>query len=112
MAKRSSPGDFRSLRELLPDEVFLVVSGNRSGPTDLVPEEVWNGLMHLPDHVSLTTSDHHGKQLAVLYALWGDWLDLMLSVMNRMSCLRGCSTQRIAYKLPRSTRSTAIIDQR
>jgi hypothetical protein len=29
--------------------------------------------MHLPDDVALTMSNHHGKQLATLYELWGDW---------------------------------------
>jgi hypothetical protein len=29
--------------------------------------------MHLPDDVALTTSNHHGSQLATLYKLGGDW---------------------------------------
>ena len=77
MAKRTPSRDFRSLRALLPDEVFLLVTGKRPAPTDLVSEDVWRGLMHLPDHVALTSSNHHGTQLAVLYALWGDWFDAM-----------------------------------
>jgi hypothetical protein len=97
MAKRSSSRDFRSLRALLPDEVFLVVSGKQSGPTDLVSENVWNGLMHLPDHVALTTSDHHGRQLAALHALWSDWLDAMgddqdelfTGMLDAADCLQG-----------------------
>jgi hypothetical protein len=66
--------DFRSNRALLPDGVFLLSDGKRPGPTDLVREEVWNGIMHLPDDVAITTSNHHGTQLAALYKLWGDWL--------------------------------------
>jgi len=31
--------------------------------------------MHLPDDVALTTSKHHGKQLRILYKLWGAWLE-------------------------------------
>jgi hypothetical protein len=31
--------------------------------------------MHLPDHVALVTSDHHGAQLAQLYSLSGDWVE-------------------------------------
>ena len=31
--------------------------------------------MHLPDDVALTTSGHHGSQLATLYSFWGDWLE-------------------------------------
>lgn len=31
--------------------------------------------MHLPDDAALTTSNHHGSQLATLYTLWGDWIE-------------------------------------
>jgi hypothetical protein len=65
------------MRTLLPDEVFLLVNGPRPGPTDLVAEDVWQGIMHLPDDVAITTSNHHGTQLAALYSLWGGWLEAM-----------------------------------
>ena|SRR5215813_15631107 len=38
-------------------------------------EDVWNGIMHLPGDVALTTSNHHGQQLATLYTLWEDWIE-------------------------------------
>lgn len=72
MPKRT---DFRTIRTLLPDEVFLLANGPRPGPTDLVAEDIWNGIMHLPDDVAITTSSHHGSQLATLYSLWGDLLE-------------------------------------
>jgi len=75
MPKRRVSADFRSVRALLPDEVFLLVTGKRRGPTDLVGKEVWSGIMHLPDDVALTTSNHHGTHLAILYGLWGDWIE-------------------------------------
>jgi hypothetical protein len=75
MPKRKSSKDFRSLRALLPDKVFAVLEGKRPGPTDLVRKRVWRGIMHLPDDVALTTSNHHGTQLATLYSLWGDWIE-------------------------------------
>ena len=65
------------MRTLLPDEAFALVNGPRPGPTDLVAGDVWNGIMHLPDDVAITTSNHHGSQLAFLYSLWGDWLEAM-----------------------------------
>jgi hypothetical protein len=74
MAKRTSVRDFRSVRALLPDEVFALIEGSRSDATDPVSEDVWNGIMHLPDDVVLTTSNHHGRQLGALYTLWGDWI--------------------------------------
>jgi hypothetical protein len=63
------------MRTLLPDEAFALVNGPRPGPTDLVAEDVWNGIIHLPDDVAITTSNHHGSQLATLYLLWGDLLE-------------------------------------
>jgi hypothetical protein len=75
MAKRKSVKDFRSSRELLPDEVFAWVTGDRARQTDLVRKRVWRGIMHLPDDVALTTSNHHGKQLRILYTLWSAWLE-------------------------------------
>jgi len=88
--------DFRSIRTLLPDEVFLLSDGKRPGPTDLVSEEVWDGIMHLPDDVAITTSNHHGTQLAALYTLWGDWLRaigrkedaLFASMLDAADCLQ------------------------
>jgi len=74
MEKRKSVKDFRSTRKLLPDEVFAVTE-NRSRPTDLIRKGVWRGIVHLPDHVALTTSNDHGKQLRILYTLWGAWLE-------------------------------------
>jgi hypothetical protein len=77
MPKRPHISDFRASRTLMPDDAFLLSSGPRPGPTDLVSEEVWNGIMNLPDDVAITTSNHHGSQLAALQSLWGDWLEAM-----------------------------------
>jgi hypothetical protein len=76
MAKRKSAKDFRAKRRFLSRKAFLVVSEkNWRTSTDLVAKDVWDGIMHLPDHVALTTSNHHGSQLSVFYALWADWLE-------------------------------------
>jgi len=75
MSKRKSVKDFRSSRKLLPDEVFMEVTGDRSHAPDLVRKRVWRGIMHLPDDVALTTSNRHGEQLRTLYTFWGDWLE-------------------------------------
>ena len=72
------------------------MSGKRSGPTDLVAEDVWNGIVHLPDDVALTTSNHHGSQLAALYSLWGDWVEaigsdhdeLFTAMLDAADCLQ------------------------
>jgi hypothetical protein len=75
MSKRKSVKDFRSSRELLPDEVFAEVTGDGSQLTDLVRKRVWYGIMRLPDDVALTTSNHHGKQLRTLSRFWGAWYE-------------------------------------
>ena len=32
--------------------------------------------MHLADHAALMTSEHHGTELALLYTLWADWIQV------------------------------------
>lgn len=96
MPKRAPYTDFRTIRALLPDEVFLLVNGPRPGPADLVTEDVWHGIMHLPDDVAITTSNHHGSQLAALYLLWGDLLEaigdeqdeLFTGMLDAADCFR------------------------
>jgi hypothetical protein len=75
MANKPSK-DFRASRSLLPDEVFLLPPRirKRPEPTNLVSEEVWDDIMHLADDVALTTSNHHGSQLATLCSLHRDWV--------------------------------------
>jgi len=47
----------------------------RRDPTDLISEDVWQGIMHLPDDVVLTTANHRGTQLAAMHSLWGEWIE-------------------------------------
>lgn len=80
----------------MPDEVFLLANGPRPGPTDLVAEDVWNGIMNFPDDVAITTSNHHGSQLAALYLLWGDFIEaigdeqdeLFAGMLDALDCFR------------------------
>lgn len=55
MARAPKPKDFRTKRALLPDSAFALVRGPRLAPTDPVDKPTWGGIMHLPDHVALTT---------------------------------------------------------
>lgn len=68
------PSDFRSIRKLLPPEVFAISEGMDSPPTDLVRKEVWDGITHLPDDVALRTSGHDGLRLDILHTLYRDWV--------------------------------------
>lgn len=55
--------DFRSKRQKLPPEAFAIGPETEPEPSDLIDEETWTDLTHLPDDVSLRTSDHHGTLL-------------------------------------------------
>jgi hypothetical protein len=57
MTERWQVTDARSRRRLLDPEVFL--NSSNPPPTDLIDLSVWNYLMHLADHASITTSNHH-----------------------------------------------------
>jgi hypothetical protein len=46
---------------VVPDKAFAYV---------IARKRVWRGIMHLPNDVALTTSNHHGKHLRTLYMLW------------------------------------------
>jgi hypothetical protein len=49
--------------------------GEMVPPTNLIPPEIWHGVMDLPDDVAIRISDHHGTKFEFLYALWGEWLE-------------------------------------
>ena len=70
--------DFRTRRVRLPPSVFLLPEGQKRWPrpSDLVSRKVWDGIMHLEDHVALMTSEHHGTKLALLYTLSADWIQV------------------------------------
>lgn len=74
--------DFRAQRRLLDPEVFL--NGSNPPPSDLVSKEIWNSIMHLPDHVSITTSNHHGSQLRFMHDLAVRWVGAIGSLEDRL----------------------------
>jgi hypothetical protein len=55
--------------------------------------------MHLPDDVALTTSGHHGTELAALYVPWADWIAafdaddrdaLTEAMLDAADCFQAC----------------------
>lgn len=72
MVERWQVTDWRSRRRLLDPEIFL--NGSNPPPTDLVDQQVWDHLFHLADHVSITTSNHHGTLLKLLSLLERGWV--------------------------------------
>jgi len=67
--------DFRATRRKLPPDAFAVGPDTPwPAPHDLVSRRVWSGIMDLPDHVAVYTSDHNGRLLRMLYRLWAAWI--------------------------------------
>jgi hypothetical protein len=66
--------DFRAVRSVLGPHEFAS-GGQAIPPSDLVDQEVWNGIMHLPEDVSITTSNHNGVRLFLMYSLWIGWIE-------------------------------------
>jgi hypothetical protein len=65
--------DFRAVRIVLEPDDFAVSSGKPDIPTDLIDKEIWDGIMVLPDDVSVRTSNHQGQFLGALYRLQATW---------------------------------------
>lgn len=74
MTKKLPLSDFRAIRHQLEPHEFAFCEGQDIAPTNLIDEETWAGITHLPDDVAIRTSDHNGHRLALLYSLWGDWI--------------------------------------
>jgi hypothetical protein len=75
MAKKLPLSDFRARRAKLEPHEFAVSEGQDVPPSDLVDPNVWEGIIHLPEDVSIRISDHNGVRLALLHELWSDWID-------------------------------------
>jgi hypothetical protein len=74
MTKKLPLADFRAVRHRLEPHEFAISDGPDIKPTHLIDEKTWAGITHLPDDVSIRTSDHNGHRLELLYSLWGDWI--------------------------------------
>ena len=75
MSKKLPLTDFRAVRsQLEPHEFALNDEGEDPPPSDLIEQEVWDGIAHLPEDVSIRVSDHNGTRLKLLYSLWSDWI--------------------------------------
>lgn len=83
MPHRWQVTDSRSRRRLLDPEVFL--KGSNPPPSDLLDLEIWDYLMHLADHASITTSNHHGRLLQRLFNLERGWVDAIGDINDWMS---------------------------
>ncbi|MCA3774050.1 MAG: hypothetical protein IN818_03430, partial [Cutibacterium sp.] len=68
--------DFRAHRKVLDSDDFALTDGEPDPPPrDLVSQEVWDGIMTLPDDVVIRTTSHLGEWVELLYDLWGGWIN-------------------------------------
>ena len=67
--------DFRAIRHKLEPHDFAISEGQDLAPTQLIDEETWAGITHLPNDVAICMSDHNGHRLGLLYSLQGDWIE-------------------------------------
>jgi len=74
MSKKLPLTDFRAVRHILEPHEFAISQGQDAPPSQLVDENVWAGIMHLPEDVSIRISDHNGTRLRLMHELWGDWI--------------------------------------
>ena len=67
--------DFRSKRQLLPDDAFALVNEQFGEPTALIAEPLWRGLMSLPDDVVLRTTAHQGPMAEHCWQILAAWVE-------------------------------------
>lgn len=80
MATRSSY-DFRRWRHKLHDYEFALPGSKQKPPLrQRVDKKTWEGIIHLPDDVSLRTSDYFGPQLKAAYQIANKWWDIFEDV--------------------------------
>lgn len=75
MTKKLPLTDFRAVRSKLEPHEFAISEGQDVPPSDLVDSDIWHGIMHLPEDVSIRISDHNGLRLRLTYQLWVDWVE-------------------------------------
>lgn len=75
MPKKLLLADFRAVRSKLEPHDFAIGDGLDVPPSDLIDKDVWDGIMHLPEDVSIRISDHNGTRLRLMHGLWGDWIE-------------------------------------
>jgi hypothetical protein len=72
--------DPRHNRGKLPPEAFALSEGPDLPPTDLIDMQRWAEIIHLPDDVSLRTSDYDGTIIGSAYELWSEWTSIGLAL--------------------------------
>jgi hypothetical protein len=66
--------DFRRERAMLAPYVFAIHDGYDPPITDLVNQDVWEHLIHLPDDVAIRTTNWIGSRVDLLHEISMQWL--------------------------------------
>jgi hypothetical protein len=66
--------DFRRERIWLAPSAFALSDGDDPPISDLVSEEVWDNLLHLPDDVAIRTTNWIGSKVGLLHEVSMQWL--------------------------------------
>lgn len=78
MVRKLDPRDFRAHRKVLdPSDFALGDDDPDPPPTDLVREEVWDGIMTLASDVAIRTTSYQGERIDLLYKLWAGWISVV-----------------------------------
>jgi hypothetical protein len=100
MTKKLPLKDFRAVRSKLePDE--FGIEGQDVPPSDLIDQDVWGGIMHLPEDVAISISDHNGLRLRLMHQLWENWVEaigdpdkpdeIFNSLLEAADCFQGAT---------------------
>lgn len=113
MTKPLPLSDFRARRHMLEEHEYAF-GGEEIAPTDLIEQRVWDGITHLPDDIAIRISNHHGRQLKLLYTLESDWMgatgdptnpdDLFHGMLDAADCFH-CATFNLLHGYYRSALS-------
>ena len=71
----SSTDDFRSLRQLLPDDAFALREEGQEPALVIIPEQAWRGLFSLSDDVVLRTTGHQGSLAEHCWLVYGEFVN-------------------------------------
>lgn len=69
MSKKLALAVFRAVRSKLEPHEFAISEGQDVPPSDLIEKNIWDGIMHLPEDVSIRISDHNGTRLRLMHGL-------------------------------------------
>jgi len=100
MMAKGNRNDFRAHRRKLPPEAFAIwIERCDSPPSDQIDKDTWDGIVSLPDDVSIRTSDHYGSALKKFWSFWGEWICLVSAVQETVEDPTTCPIAHVACNM-------------